>query len=329
MTEARRSGPVFIVGAPRSGTTLVYSLLLASGDFPVYLEGETRLLQCATRYGPLTRDACFRRFMDDWMRSDQFSRSHLDPERFREGAAKHRDSYVSFLRYFMSEMCRDQDKRRWAEKTPANIHHLGRLARDFPSACFLHVIRDGRDVAISRRKLGWNVVRSDDPIRQLLGAATHWEWLVEVGRRAGARLGGRYMELHYETLLRRPEAEIPRLAEFVDADIPVSVDEQDRIEALDEGYSAFEESISGLSDAPVERWRDRLTPRERRTLDTSIGGTLSDLGYDTGEAQDGLTARFRTILLGRWYRSLFSLRSIVKKIVPIWPLMDSDILDHG
>lgn len=328
MTELRDFRPVFVVGAPRSGTTLVYSLLLASGQFPLYEEGETRLLECRSRYGPLRLDSCYRRFIDAWLASAQFRRSGLPPEPFRREAAHCRDSYLDFLRFFMAEMCRFHGKDRWAEKTPANVHHMERLSREFPSARFVHVIRDARDVALSRRKLGWNLVASENPAHQLLGAVKHWEQLVRIGRGSGVSLGDRYMELRYEDLLQRPEHEIERLAAFTDAPIPSRIEGDNRVGALDGGFSAFETPVEGISAAPLERWRDQLTERERRLVALCVGRILDELGYPV--EHDGIPRglRWRIGLRAAAYDNMLTLRRWLRNHTPVWALRSPRLLDY-
>lgn len=329
MTGPPDHRPVFVVGAPRSGTTLVYSLLLASGEFAMYEEGETRLLQCRGRYGPLWFGPSYRRFMEDWIASDQFLRAGLPAEPFRREAERHRSSYVDFLRFFMSEMCRTQGRSRWAEKTPANVHHMERLARAFPTALFVHVVRDARDVALSRRKLGWHVVRSDDRDRQLLGAVKHWELLVRKGRRSGRRLGGRYLELRFEDLVEEPEPEISRLARFTDAAIPVRFDAGPKVGALKKGFSAFEDPIGGISSRPVGRWRKHLSDREREIVVAAGGSALEDLGYPTGEARPAVSLRWDVFWRGALYGVLLRLRHWLREHTLLGLLRRPRLLDFG
>ncbi len=101
----------------------------------------------------------------------------------------------------MESITKSQGKKRWVEKTPSNIMHMERLLTLFPGAKFIHVIRDGRDVAISRRKLGWTTSITNDPLRELLFNALDWEKTVKYGRHCGDRLGKNYMEIRYEDII--------------------------------------------------------------------------------------------------------------------------------
>lgn len=327
MKSSRSDFPVFVVGAPRSGTTLVYSLLLATGEFVEYEEGETRLLQCRYVYGPLSRDSCRARFAEDWLKSAQFKRSGLDPEDFRDVLAREPDSYVELLRAFMQLMAEDQDKPRWAEKTPANIHHMHELADAFPEARFVHVIRDGRDVALSRRKLGWHVVRSDDPVRQLVGAAVHWAGVITSGRAAGRSLDGRYHEVQYEDLIRRTDEEIVRLMSFADSHLADCWRDQPSSGALQSGFSAFSSEISGLSTDPLERWRDRLSDEELAATHSTIGGTLRDLGYQVAPGAATPWDRLTATAYGSFVRLWLAVKRLVRRHTPLRRLRSPRLLD--
>lgn len=329
MLEDADRSPVFVVGAPRSGTTLVYSLLLASDDFAIYEEGETRLLECRSRYGPLRFGACYRRFMKDWIRSDQFKRSGLAPEPFLRGASLHRSSYVDLLRFFMSEMCRSQGKRRWAEKTPANIYHMERLAREFPSSRFVHVIRDGRDVALSRRKLGWRVTWAADPEEEFLGQVEHWERVVRLGQASGARLGSRYSEVRYESLVQCPEREIARLAGFVEAPIQSGSGGLVPVGALKKGFSAFQPRLSGISSSPVERWRSLLTPRESMLAGVAVGEILERLGYTVDDVDVSRLSRWLVRGRASMYADWLFFRRWLRERTLLGVLKRPRLLDFG
>lgn len=311
------TAPVFVVGASRSGTTLVYSALLASGAFPVY-EAETRLLNlCPAKYGSLRREASFRRFLSDWLRSRQFARSGLGPAEFTRIAAAHRDSYVQLLEAFMTCVARQQGKRRWAEKTPGHLFAMPELARSFPDARFIHVLRDGRDVALSRRRLGWTG-RSRSPRSQLLSAALQWEIAVRTGRAHGRRLEDRYAEVRYEDLVREPEGGFRQIADFACVPIDLGRLDASHLGALGSANTAFADPLKGVSRAAVGRWRRVLEPHEVELLETEVGETLRLLGYD-------VTAPLRPSLRGRLLRSWIRAKHFGRRRTPLGRLAPTDL----
>ena len=76
-------------------------MLLASGQFPRYEEGETHLLELRSRYGSLVRDPAWHRFLRDWLASLQFTRSGLDANAFQREAEHCRSSYTALLACFI------------------------------------------------------------------------------------------------------------------------------------------------------------------------------------------------------------------------------------
>ena len=306
--------PVFVVGASRSGTTLLYNILLASGEFPLY-EAETKLLdECQARYGRLSNRRNFDAFMDDWLISKQFRRSGLDPEHFRQAAASHRNGYADFLRFFMESMAKQQGKHRWAEKTPSHVKHMETLSRAFPLARFIHIIRDGRDVAISRRQLGWSGIRSKDPLRQLLFTALDWEMTVRRGRQAGRKLGDRYLEVRYEELVADTEGVLAVINGFADVSIAAESLSHLATGSLKRANSAFTQTTGGISSSAAERWRTKLTTEEAACLHVAIGGTLKELGYTVPDASAVPTPIFRAETRARagCYRFLIRLKRLGK-----------------
>jgi len=308
--------PVFVVGSARSGTTLAYSLLLSSGEFPLYEEGETHLLECAATYGPLRTPRCYERFMRDWRKSLQFERSGLEWEEFASQAAGHRSNYADLLEFFMTSMARRERKPRWAEKTPANVFFLKTLARAFPNARFVHVIRDGRDVAVSKRALGWSGSERHSPMHQILSAAKGWELSVRTGRRMGRKLGPRYFELKYEDLVGAPEVAIRSLAEFTRLTIPLGASPEP-VGALREGYSAFAEPMKGISTRGVGRWRERLSATECEALHATIGGLLTELGYETSTERVRKFAGIGHRLTGTWLGGSLRLKQALVQHSPL------------
>ena len=307
--------PVFVVGSSRSGTTLLYNILLSSGEFPLY-EAETMLLdECALKYGDLSRERNYRRFMKDWLVSKQFIRSKLEPEQFLRDAQSHHNSYTEFLGFFMGSMAKNQGKRRWAEKTPTHIRHMAKLSEAFKNAKFIHIIRDGRDVALSRRKLGWNGVRSKDPLKQLLFSALDWAATVEKGRRTGSYLGRNYLEIRYEDLIADVEGALVKLSEFAKVKIDKQSMSNIAMGSLKKANSAFAETTDGISNQAVERWKKSLTDNELECLNIAIGKTLREFGYDVPKSEG--TNRFQFYwkikLMKLLYKLLISLKRIAKQ----------------
>ncbi len=97
-------------------------------------------------------------------------------------------------------------KPRWAEKTPHNILFMVPLGEIFPDARFLHVVRDGRDVACSLVTMDWiNPLtgRKWDYVQNIGNAARYWRDVVTLARRQAEHpaIAGRVLEVRYEITL--------------------------------------------------------------------------------------------------------------------------------
>ncbi len=119
----------------------------------------------------------------------------------------------------MEEIGRKQGVDRWIDSTPTNIPHLLRIKRDFPDARIIHIIRDGRDVALSLDKRGWSRPLPWDRANGLLAAGLYWEWIVRKGRGFGSVLQSDYLEIMYEDLVREPAETLHRVGDFIEHDL--------------------------------------------------------------------------------------------------------------
>lgn len=276
--DPSRRTPVFVVGCPRSGTSLVYHALLASGAFPEYL-AESMVLACSRHYGSLRRKKNRRRFADDFVESKQFRESGLDPSVFREKVDDACRDYVDVLRLFMDDMTRAHGKDRWVEKTPAHVWHVATLMQRFPSAKFIHVVRDGRDVAVSMRQHEFTPAYGGDGLRQLLWAGRFWQMVVDHVSDHGSELGGRLLSIRYEDVVEDMESSVDTLSEFAQVELSVDHVRSSDLGTLKRPNTSFDDRTDGVTARPVGRWRDRLEPAERQALEWALWESLAEHGY--------------------------------------------------
>lgn len=176
--------PIFIVGAARSGTTLLrvmldsHSNIAAGPEFRILLN----FARISEFYIPVYKGYGFGRH--DWF------------ERVRE-----------FHGGFLSDYATGRGKGRWCDKTPAYGFHLDFIRELYPDAQIIHIIRDGRAVVRSHLQR-WGS-------RRAIRAMGEWRDLIEKCRKFGHRWPEQYHELRYEDLVRDPEAELRRLLEFL------------------------------------------------------------------------------------------------------------------
>jgi hypothetical protein len=185
------------------------------------------------------------------------------------------DLVRDFARGWFETYMRRQGKRRWADKTPQTIQILPYLWELFPGAKFVHMIRDGRDVACSiiPQKWGPNTVKA---------AATRWVQCIEKGVLHRGQ-DARYLEVRYEDLATEAEREVKRVLAFVDEEFEPGVLEYHRKDH--DTPTATEASAAQVAKplytSSIGRWQRDLTRRDLKKFMKIAGPTLEMLGYTT------------------------------------------------
>lgn len=151
--SVRSNAPIFSLGCSRSGTTLLYHMLLSAGNFAVYRSESFILNLLEPRFRPLSRPRNRRRMLDAWYTTFLFKRTGLEPSAVDARIMSECRNGGDFLRIFMEEICRKQGVERWAETTGEHLLYMREIKKAIPNARVIHVIRDGRDVALSWEKL--------------------------------------------------------------------------------------------------------------------------------------------------------------------------------
>ena len=276
MKTARSMAPVFVIGCSRSGTTLLYHMLLSSGNFAVYRMESKVFTLLEPRFCPLSKPRNKRRMLDVWYNTRLYTRSGLEPSEIEPRIMAECQNGGDFLRIIMEEMCRKQGVRRWAETTPEHLLYMRRIKETIPNALIVHVIRDGRDVALSWERLSQIRRLPWDRKRAAMAAGIYWEWIVNKGRQAGRTLGGDYIEVHYEDLVRKPAEVLKNLEPFIEHDLNYERITQVGIGSVSAPNTAFQDD----QRSPIGRWMTDLSQEDLATFEGLVGGTLEELGYE-------------------------------------------------
>jgi hypothetical protein len=279
MVERKRC-PIFVIGCPRSGTNLLYDTLLSSGGFAVY-RGRVPVYQVLIpRFGRLDRLENRKKIVATWLRSEGFRRSGLDGVELTTRVLENCRNGGDFLRVVMGEIARKQRVARWAFSSPDMVLRVATAKKEIPEAIFVHIIRDGRDIALSLRKLGdfkpfpW----SRRP-RSMEETALYWEWMVQKGRRYGREIPNDYTEICYEDLVEDPRRTLKGLSEFLDHDLDCDRIQTAALGTISKTNSSFREEAADAGFNPVQRWKQRLSQDQVASLEWQVGKTLEALGY--------------------------------------------------
>jgi len=189
---------------------------------------------------------------------------------------------------------RGQGKPRWGDKTPGYLVKIRRIATALPEARFVHVIRDGRDVAVSLAGVSWG---ADDPEV----AAAEWRDRIRAARvQASGLAPGRYLEVRYESLVTDPQGVLETVAGAVDlpwddlmltphhrAPGRLAAQRRDlrapgRVIAAAEREAQHALAMSPPTPERVGRWRRDMPDDARRRFEAAAGDLLDELGYSLG-----------------------------------------------
>jgi hypothetical protein len=273
--------PVFIVGCPRSGTSYLYHLLLSAGGFAEFRTQMNVFDVLEPIYGNLGVVKNKTKMIDEWLRTKAFGVSGLEADAIKAKVLSECESASDFLRIVMEEIARKQGVDRWIDSTPTNIPHLLRIKKDFPDAYVIHIIRDGRDVALSLDKRGWSRPLPWDRARALLAAGLYWEWIVRKGQQFGSALQSDYLEVRYEDLVREPAETLRRVGDFLRHDLNYKRIQQAGIGSVKIPLTSFKEEVERGQFAPIGRWKDKdkFPPDQLVWFESLVGDYLQQLGY--------------------------------------------------
>lgn len=265
--------PLFIVGCPRSGTTLL-SQLLKESRWGCRSESHfiAKFFKRLPRYGDLAvaenraklaKDILAERPVMQW-------KLGIDPAELTADPAT--ADYSTLVDRLCTERVKRWGLEAWGDKTPHYIFEMHLLDRLFPRARFLNVIRDGRDVALSLLEKPWAP-------KNVYACAAFWaRCTMETPALKRLRDTGRLLDVRYESLLADPEATMRRVYDF-----------------LGESFDAAKlgPALAGVKGGNFDKWKRGLTARQIRIFEGVAGDTLERLGYrlDGPARKLGLLAR--------------------------------------
>ena len=308
--------PVFVVGCPRSGTTLLYSMLMAAGGFAVYRK-ETYFYDLLPRFPKLTAAASRQRFLRAYLQGYLGKVPGLHVERFVRDALSQCRRSADFLPFFMNGITTAQRMERWIEATPVHVLYMQEIKRAVPDALFLHVIRDGRDCALSNERQHWLATLPWDKRRSVGVAALFWEWTVRSGRAYGRVNPADYFEVRFERLIDDRRTTLERIGRFIDHDLDYDRIEQNPVHSLKRPNTSFREERDRPDFNPVGRWKDKCSPDDVRLCEMLIGSYLEELGYALARPEEHGERRIRSAVIRAVYLNYFSTRHLLKTRTPL------------
>ena len=296
--EQRRDPAPFVVGVNRSGTTLLRMMLDAHPQLTI--PPETHFIPEVIRRA--NHENTRRRLIRSITKHPRWGDFGLDENQFRARAKQVRPlTAAGAIRCFYELYAEQQGKPRWGDKTPNYVKRMKQIDRWIPEARFVHMIRDGRDAALSRFK---RILKDPPPMETV---AERWVRKIEDARTAGADLD--YIEVQYESLVRDTEPELRRIAEFLELpwddsmlhyyeraadrlaemhrDLPS--EEGKPLRPADHRKEAHVLTSKPPDPSRLARWKQDMSPEDIDAFESVAAPMLRELGYEvlgdgTGEA---------------------------------------------
>lgn len=288
----RDDSPVFIVGMPRSGTTLMRGAVEAYPE--IAIAPETHFLNFwVPRSGKteLESRGDFDHFWAAFVGSRQFEQLGLPPAEVRDtilsaGRPSFRTVFATVLRAYAEKA----GKRRWGEKTPLHHLHIGRLLEWFPDGRIIYMLRDPRAVVASLQDAPWaapglelHACRWRDSVRVL----AHWE------------SDPRVCVVFYEALVTEPAAAMRKVGECLGERFDPALLTRRQVESGHgvAAYGGWAREHFGAASGPIRsdsisRWQERLTPRQVAIVEYLTQTQMRRVGYQPVTAGPGMEAWF-------------------------------------
>lgn len=298
---------IFIVGVPRSGTTLMRHMLETSdriaiareNHFMSHILGRRGARHFFRRAGDLKDDAAVRRVVDmiysgeyeklsGWRRPspywfwlkeevprDEIERRLLAEERTERG----------MFRAFLRQYADIRGKPVMGEKTPTHLNYVDTLLDWFPDAKVIHMLRDPRAVYVSDRyrrqtldRFPYNIMTKIPLLLEtylLLLTSVSWRRALSKHERYAKRYPDRYTLVRFEDIVKKPAESLPEIFGFLGVELPASIDSEIAVPQR-HGMRATGE---GVDPQAADRWRGRIKSPARRFLELTLGGPMRKYGY--------------------------------------------------
>lgn len=295
-------GPVFIVGVARSGTTLLQQMLDHHPAFSIQWESLfiTVFHRQVARFGDLSQIGnrltlirSIARYVDiNWRIWRNKGQGEWLPGLEEEAprlAEQSPPAYAGVADAILSFGARQRGCRRWGQKTPGYLDHLPVLAGLFPDAKFIHIIRDGRDVASSVLPLSFGP-------NTIYMAARRWRQSVQRGLTFAKEFPEKIHTMRYEDLIGDPEKHLHDICAFLGEEFFPGM-----LEFHKDGRQRLPQAATHTAiGKPVNkqrsgRWKKDLSPRQVRIFEAVAGPLLSELGYERTMPKAKLRPMERTL----------------------------------
>jgi hypothetical protein len=297
--------PIFIVGAPRSGTTLLRAML--SRHPRIGLSDETYYLYTVYRrcssFGDLANPVNRKALIESYTATNRVQQLNIDITRLKDRLMAEGTSYPAFFASFLQFYAEAQGKLRAGEKTPHHAKYVDTLLEWYPNSRVIHLVRDARDVCASLGNMPWGR-------KAAVANAKLWADLTLAAERGQGN--PRFRRVRYEDLVANPEPTLRDLCDFVGEEYDPAMLGTTPVSTADKPW--FLRSREALSKERMGLWQRRLSRNDVDLIETVAGPVMVSMGYDLNGRPASTALRLR----GRVYSIVEDLKKKFLLAPRVW-----------
>ncbi len=271
--------PIFILGAQRSGTTLVR--LLLNNHPRIAIPDESTFLMPILKSKYLKQAISGERlknFIRYLQVNKEFEIWNFDNSKTID-ALLNKKSYSlhGLISVIFKSFCEAKGKPRWGDKTPSFFRKADILSKLFPQAKYLHIVRDGRDVFASYKKM--KVMRNYAAVNAL-------EWRYKVWKIENFLSGinpSDKITIRYEDLVANPEDVMKQVFNTIEEEYDDGILEFHKDSKYNVGKNHSNLIYQPISSSNTNKWKKELSKREINIFTTMSSGVLKSFDYEIGQ----------------------------------------------
>lgn len=270
--------PFFIVGAPRSGTTLLAVLLDRHSNISIGPE-----TQYYTEFIPRNwanrKPESYEQLVDSALASKRIADFGLDRDQLLRHFKTYELSSANLLLSIMEVHAIKNSKLHPGEKSPMHIDYVPAILDQFPDAKVISVLRDGRDVVRSLLKVPWAIPRNP---RRLQLFCLRWIDAVEKMIHYQKTLPShRFMSVRFEDILRQPRLELEKICDFLGEEFePTQLEPAQSSNVIPQWEQNWKNKAEETLDiGRIEAWRKSSDQKQLWIMNSMMGPMLERMGY--------------------------------------------------
>lgn len=278
--SSQTTPPFFIVGAGRSGTTLIRSMLAAGGEVAIPVETQilhTLPVKFVAYRGLGWEDLC-RLIIANFESHPDFSRWETNLAAVYQRVIQ-LDKPQRSLARLIHEVYREYaaqhfpEAARWGDQSPINTFYWKNIDKMFPEARYIHMLRDGRDVVASLSdRFGQGIIPT---------AVQRWKTSIQVTENLQSRVGSRFLLVRYEEITQNTKPVLQKVCDFLDiAFSNQMLDFYKSPSTIENRYDTFHANLGKpVFTSSIGAWKSRLPLEVQDDVNRALAKELAKMGY--------------------------------------------------